>query len=91
MGSTPTSGGAQIRNPQGIPDNILREELQEHGFVKGLGSAYLRHKSDQEKAGESRMAGSAMPSYRADKTGITSNRSRAVTSGREYRKLGKFQ
>ena|GEM_PF-6955432 len=91
MGSAREPGGAQIRNPHGIPDEMLREEVQEHGFLKGVGSAYLRHKSDQEKAGESRMAGSVMPSYRADKTGITSNRSRAVTSGREYRKLGKFQ
>ena len=38
-----------------------------------------------------RMAGDATSSYRADKTGISSSRSRTVTSGREYRKLGKFK
>ena len=82
MGSTPTSGGAQIRNPQGIPDNILREELQEHGFVKGLGSAYLRHKSDQKKSQASRTVQPAAPRMAGDAVS-------AVTEGREYRNLGK--
>ena len=57
------------------------------GMVEGLQEGFR----GIPKPEPPRMAGDAMPSYRSDKTGISSSGSRAVTSGREYRKLGKFQ
>ena len=64
------------------------------GMVEGLQDGFrgIPKPEPPRMAGEAMpTSGSSMPSYRADKAGISSNRSRAVTSGREYRKLGKFQ
>ena len=66
-------------------------EGAEQGGIPGMAEGLQDGFRGIPKPEPPRMAGEAMPSYRADKTGITSNRSRAVTSGREYRKLGKFQ
>ena len=66
-------------------------EGAEQGGIPGMAEGLQDGFRGIPKPEPPRMAGEAMPSYRADKTGISSNRSRAVTSGREYRKLGKFQ
>ena len=70
------------------------EQEGAYGLVKGLQRGF----EGSSKPEPPRMAGdamptseSSMPSQRKDEAGISSNKSRAVTSGREYRKLGKFQ
>ena len=65
-----------------------------YGLVQGLQRGFEGSAKPEppRMAGEAMpTSGSSMPSYRTDRTGISSNRSRIVTSGREYRKLGKFQ
>ena len=67
-----------------------KEGAEQEG-VRGLVEGLQRGFAGSPKPEPPRRAGEAMPSYRSDKTGISSSGSRAVTSGREYRKLGKFQ